>query len=465
MFDRVSAVCCVGSGIADGSCGVTQVDDSVLGTGEQLSTGRRDIERVQRRTVQTLLTSQICGGIGLVAGYSVTALLADDITGSKTLAGLAAASLSIGAAIASFPLARIMARSGRRPGLRTGYVLASIGAFLAVLAAITRQFLFLPFGVALVGVGSATNMATRYAAADLAKPERRASTIGLVVAATTIGSGFGSLVSLSVFDPIGRSVGLPDYAGSFLTGALLFLVAAAIVEIRLRPDPLVLAGGVGSDDRDTRLPFRAALRLILANPKARMAVLAMMISQATMVGTMTLTPLHMNDGGQSKGAISIMLFSHILGMYVLSPLVGRLADQIGRYPMLVFSGVLCAAGALWAGFTPPEGFIGITGGQTVIGLAWCFGVIAASGLLTEAFPVEQSASVQGAGDMCMMAFGAVAGISAGAIVSYRSYLDLNLAAATLGVVLVVAVLFTVATTDRGGQRGQTVFAVTPVPGH
>jgi hypothetical protein len=120
---------------------------------------------------------------------------------------------------------------------------------------------------------------------------------------------------------------------------------------------------------------------------------------------------------------------------------------------------------LWAGFTPPEGFIGITGGQTVIGLAWCFGVIAASGLLTEAFPVEQSASVQGAGDMCMMAFGAVAGISAGAIVSYRSYLDLNLAAAFLGVVLVVAVLFTVATTDRGGQRGQTVFAVTPAPGH
>ena len=465
MFDRVSAVCCVGSGIADGSYGVTEVQDAVLGTGEQLLTGGRDIERVQRRTVQTLLTSQMCGGIGLVAGYSVTALLADDITGSKTLAGLAAACLSIGAAIASFPLARMMARSGRRPGLRTGYVLAAIGAFLAVLAAITRQFLFLPFGVALIGIGNATNMATRYAAADLAKPERRAQTIGLVVAATSIGSGFGSLVSLSLFDPIGRSFGLPDYAGSFLAGALLFLVAAAIIEIRLRPDPLVLAGGVGSDGKDTRLPFRAALRLILANPRARLAVLAMMVSQATMVGTMTLTPLHMNDGGQSKGAISIMLFSHILGMYALSPLVGRLADQVGRYPMLVFSGVLCAVGSLWAGFTPPEGFIGITGGQTVIGLAWCFGIIAASGLLTDAFPVEQSASVQGAGDMCMMAFGAVAGISAGAIVSYRSYLDLNLAAAMLGVVLVLGVLFTVAATARGGQRGQTVFAVTPKPGH
>ncbi|MFQ3366604.1 MAG: MFS family permease [Candidatus Poriferisodalaceae bacterium] len=446
---------------------------------ERFSTSHPDIERVQRRTVRTLLASQTCGGVGLVAGYSVTALLADDITGSKTLAGLAAASLSIGAALASFPLARMMARSGRRPGLRTGYLLGSIGAFLCVLAAVTRQFMFLPFGVALVGIGNATNMATRYAAADLARPERRAQTIGLVVAATSIGSGFGSLVSLSVFDPVGRSFGLPDYAGSFLAGALLFLVAAAIIEIRLRPDPLVLAGGVGSGEKDTRLPLKVALGLILGNPKARLAVLAMMVSQATMVGTMTLTPLHMNDGGQSKGAISIMLFSHIMGMYALSPLVGRLADQIGRYPMLVLSGVLCVAGAMWAGFTPPEGFLGITGGQTVIGLAWCFGVIAASGLLTEAFPVEQSASIQGAGDMCMMVFGAVAGISAGAIVSYRSYLDLNLAAAILGVVLVLGVLFTVAgkdqdgesgqtmltNADRDAESGQTVFAVTPARSH
>ena len=446
---------------------------------ERFSTSHPDIERVQRRTVRTLLASQTCGGVGLVAGYSVTALLADDITGSKTLAGLAAACLSIGAALASFPLARMMARSGRRPGLRTGYLLGSIGAFLCVLAAVTRQFMFLPFGVALVGIGNATNMATRYAAADLARPERRAQTIGLVVAATSIGSGFGSLVSLSVFDPVGRSFGLPDYAGSFLAGALLFLVAAAIIEIRLRPDPLVLAGGVGSGEKDTRLPLKVALGLILGNPKARLAVLAMMVSQATMVGTMTLTPLHMNDGGQSKGAISIMLFSHIMGMYALSPLVGRLADQIGRYPMLVLSGVLCVAGAMWAGFTPPEGFLGITGGQTVIGLAWCFGVIAASGLLTEAFPVEQSASIQGAGDMCMMVFGAVAGISAGAIVSYRSYLDLNLAAAILGVVLVLGVLFTVAgkdqdgesgqtmltNADRDAESGQTVFAVTPARSH
>ncbi|MEZ5232666.1 MAG: MFS transporter [Acidimicrobiia bacterium] len=407
--------------------------------------GEADLEAVQRKTVRTLLSSQICGGMGLVSGYSVTALLADDLTGNKTLAGLSAASLSIGASIASFPLAKLMARSGRRPGLRTGYLLGAIGAFLAVMAAVTRFFPLLPLGVAGIGAGNAANLATRYAAADLAKPEKRAQTIGMVVWATTIGSGFGSLVSLSVFDPVGRRFGLPDYGGSFLTGALLFLVGAAIVELRLRPDPLVLAGGVGKTKEEGRLPFSASMKLILAHPRARLAVLGMMISQATMVGVMTLTPLYMKEGGLSKNQISIMLFVHILGMYALSPFIGTLTDRVGRYPMLLAAGVQCTAGALWAGFTPNDGFIGLTGALALIGVAWCFGIVAASGLLSESFPVHQRASVQGAGDLCMAGFGAMAGVSAGAIVAAFSYRELNYGAAGLGVLLVIAVVVTAGT--------------------
>lgn len=405
-----------------------------------------EVAVLQRRTVRTLFVSQVCGGMGLISGYSVAALLADDLTGSKTLAGLTAACLSIGAAVASFPLARLMSAAGRRPGLRLGYVLGAAGACCAVVAAITGFFPLLPLGVMGIGAGNAANLATRYAAADLARPERRARTIGIIVWATTIGSGFGSLISLSVFDPIGRSVGMPDYGGSFLAGALLFVVGAAIIERRLRPDPLVIAGGVGVTGGESRLPFAASMRLIVAHPAARLAVLAMCISQATMVAVMTLTPLHMKDGGQSKAAISVMLFAHIIGMYALSPFIGTLADRVGRYPMLLTAGVLCVVGALWAARTPGDELFGLAGANTAIGVAWCFGVIASSGLLTESFPVAQRASVQGAGDLCMAAFGALAGISAGAVVAARSYHDLNIGAAGFGIILIVAVFATLATT-------------------
>ncbi|MPY94472.1 MAG: MFS transporter [Acidimicrobiia bacterium] len=163
---------------------------------------------------------------------------------------------------------------------------------------------------------------------------------------------------------------------------------------------------------------------------------------------MTLTPLHMKDGDQSNGAISLMLFSHILGMYALSPFIGRLTDRLGRYPMLLVAGVLCAGGAAWAGTTPGEQFLGLTGGQTLVGLAWSFGIIASSGLLTESFPVGQRASIQGAGDLCMAAFGALAGISAGAIVAASSYRALDVGAAGLGIILVMAVIATATSRPR-----------------
>ncbi len=422
---------------------MTQLDDTVAGpeTHRPLSETERD--QAQRRTIRSLLVSQVCGGMGLVSGYSVVALLADDITGNETLAGLSAASLSIGAAIASFPLARVMARSGRRPGLRNGYLIGAVGAFLAVLAAITRVFILLPVGVMAIGAGSAANLAARYAAADLAKPERRAQAIGTIVWATTLGSGFGSLISLSVLDPTGQKLGLPDYGGSFLTGSLLFLAGAAIVEWRLRPDPLVLAGGIGKSVAEGRLPFTVAMGRILANRRARVAVLGMMISQGTMVGVMTLTPLHMKKvGGQSKNEIAVMLFVHIMGMYAFSPIVGRLTDRFGRYPMLLIAGVICVAGGLGAAYSPADSFIGITLALFALGIDWSFGIIASSGLLTESFPVLERASIQGAGDLCMAGFGAASGISAGAIVASRSYHDLSMGAAALGMVLVVAVVAT-----------------------
>lgn len=406
-----------------------------------------EVALIQQRTVKTLIASQVCGGVGLVSGISVTVLLANDLSGSKTVAGLTAACLSIGGAVVSFPLARLMANSGRRPGLITGYLVGATGTFIAALAAATGIYLLLPFGVFMIGSASAANLATRYAAADLAKDDRRASTIGLIVWASTIGSGFGSLFSLSLLDPAGQKLGLAEYAGSYVVGGTLLLAAASIIWFRLKPDPLVVAGGVRQVTQP-RLPFTTSMGLILAHPRARIAVIAMAISQAVMVGTMTLTPLHMKDGGQGGTAISVMLFSHIMGMYLLSPVVGALADRVGRYPMLLAGGLLCIVGTTTSGMTPASGFAGVTIGQAMVGLAWCLGFISASGLLTESFPVAQRASVQGAGDLCMAACGAIAGVSSGAIVAARSYGDLNAIAASLGFVLVILVIYAAALTRR-----------------
>lgn len=402
------------------------------------------IQAIQRRTVLVLLTSQASGGVGLVATYIVTALLAMDITGSKPLATVAAAFLSVGAALAAFPLARLTSSRGRRIGLRAGYLMGTAGAGLALLAAITRSYPLLCLGVLGAGAGNAANLATRYAASDLASEDRRGRTISVIVWATVIGSTIGSVVSGAASD-VGQWVGLPPKAGSYLLSALMFLLAAAIVEFKLRPDPLAVAGGIGRDmagSRSTKPKASVSLGLIWANPAARLALAAMIVSQVTMVGVMSLTPLHMDQGGQSQSAIGLMMAFHIWGMYLFSPVVGMLTDRFGQYPMLYIAGALCTWGAMWAAVTPPEGVLGVFMGNFLIGLGWSFGVVAASSLIVSQFAIEQRVGVQGVGDLAMIGSGAVAGVSSGLLYALFGYGGVNFGNAAFGGLLIMATMWT-----------------------
>ncbi len=72
-----------------------------------------------------------------------------------------------------------------------GYSVGVVGALVATAAVVTRSFPLLLFGTVLIGFGNASNQLSRYTAADMVPPERRASAIGLVVWAATVGSVVG----------------------------------------------------------------------------------------------------------------------------------------------------------------------------------------------------------------------------------------------------------------------------------
>ena len=75
-----------------------------------------DPQRVQGRTVLTLMGSQTLGGIGVAAGIAVGAIVAADVSGSDALSGLATTTQVLGGALATIPVAAIMATRGRRVG-------------------------------------------------------------------------------------------------------------------------------------------------------------------------------------------------------------------------------------------------------------------------------------------------------------------------------------------------------------
>ena len=148
-------------------------------------------EALARRTIRVLLVSQVLAGAGLAAGITVGALLAEDMLGSTSSAGLPTALFTLGSAAAAILVGRLSQASGRRPGLAAGYAVGAIGGAGIVLAAAIDNVPLLFVALLLYGSGIATNLQARYAGADLVAPERRGRAVSTVLVATTLGAVAG----------------------------------------------------------------------------------------------------------------------------------------------------------------------------------------------------------------------------------------------------------------------------------
>ena len=199
-------------------------------------------EIAQKRTIRTLMAGLVPAGAAMSGAYSAAAVLGEELSGSETLGGLAAACMTTGSALATLPLARLMMRHGRRPGLTVGYFLASIGSLFAMFAALSELYFLLPIGILGVGIGNAANLAARYAAADLAAPDRKARAIGTLVWASTFGSVLGPTIGFGPAKSFGMLIGLPELAGPYVVSCLLFIAAGFVIHKNLHPDPLLISG-------------------------------------------------------------------------------------------------------------------------------------------------------------------------------------------------------------------------------
>jgi MFS family permease len=399
----------------------------------------RSRESLQRRTLRVLVAGQVLGGAAIGVGAAVSPLLAEEILGVDTYAGLAFSAFVLGAAVAAVPLSRLMARRGRRPGLGAGYGVAALGAAGVVAAAEMGSFPLLLGALVAFGAGNAANLLARYAGADLAEPGRRARSIATVVWATTI----GAIAGPNLLGPAGglaASLGLPRLAGPYVLAAAWNLAAAAVIAGFLRPDPMVVAGLVDTAAPDrSRASVRRQLGLIVASPAATVGLVTMVVAHGVMVAVMTMTPLHLRNHGDSLQVVGVVISLHVAGMYALAPVMGALADRVGPLHLargaaltLVVATSLSAAGG--------HRHLLIGAGLTLLGLGWSAATISGAALLTAAVGDLDRARVQGAADLTMGLVAASCGVGASAVSAAFGYAALSLVgavvtAAVLGVVL------------------------------
>ena len=206
-----------------------------------------------------LVFSNLLAGVGVASGAAVGALLAESL-GGTSMAGLAQAVGVLAAAVASIPLATLAQVRGRRWALSLGYALSTVGALLIVTAAVVGQLVVLLVGLTLYGVANATNLQSRYAAADNVGSGTRARTMSVVLWSTTVGSVVGPNLA-APGAVVGSGFGVPALGGPYLFSIVAYLLAGLVLAALYR-DPVSRRGGGrrGSRRRHRRPAARQAGR-------------------------------------------------------------------------------------------------------------------------------------------------------------------------------------------------------------
>src|SRR5690606_3902876 len=106
----------------------------------------------------------------------------------------------------------------------------------------------------------------------------------------------------------------------------------------LRPDPLTTAKRLG-----TQRPAAAEAATRVDENGVATGMISLSLSHATMVAVMAMTPVHLVHHGASLAVVGFTISLHVLGMYVLSPVWGALADRFGREAIIACGQVLLLA--------------------------------------------------------------------------------------------------------------------------
>lgn len=333
-----------------------------------------------RRNTLLLAAAMAVNSATLQLVAAVSSLTFVLVSGLESLLGLGPAIFLLSAALTSFPAGRLMDRIGRVPVLAGGFALGSLGGGLTSLGAYQESTGFALAGFALIGAAGATGQLARAAAGDMYPPERRARGIAYVL----FGAVFGAILGPAVFSPIfrGRELSAEALALPWLAGAGMMVIAVVVV-LNVRPDPKRIAEALaGRSNQLEGTPAPAPLKELLRRPGVVPAMLAGIVSFAVMVAVMNLTGyVVVEHRHHAQHLVFPIIGAHVLGMYLLMPIVGAIIDRIGRPPAL--------AGGLGLVAVSTAGIMGLEGVAPTalllfgLGLGWNISFVAATAQLAD----------------------------------------------------------------------------------
>src|SRR5918994_680118 len=362
-----------------------------------------------------LLSAALAANSGMLQlQAAVASLTLVQVLGIEGLLGLGPAIVLASGALTAPVAGRAMDRVGRVPVLAIGFMTGAAGGVLAAIGCAAEVPVLVLAGFVLVGMASGTALLARTAAGDMYPPEHRAHGIALVL----FGAVFGAILGPAVFSPLlaGRDLDGDALAPLCRAGSGFMLVALVLV-LLVRRDPKRIAEllHTGAPPPAAQVP----LGQIIARPGVIPALLAAQASFGVMVGVMTLTGAVVVDH-QHHAAHNVfpIIGAHVIGMYALVLVVGRIIDRIGMalsvVSLLWIDSVVATAIALFG-----------------LGLGWNFSFVAATAELADSTLPSERGRLMGFNDLLSGLTGAGLALLGGVALEALGVAALALGAAAL----------------------------------
>src|SRR5499427_796637 len=231
---------------------------------------------------------------------------------------------------------------------------------------------------------------------------------------------------------LSRSFGVVPDTNAFLISVGGYAVAAVLIELFLRPDPLAVARGL-HESVATGRSYEPARTLgeILSDVRVQLALATLTISQFVMISTTSTSPVYLHDQGHTVQTIGVAVSLHLGGMYITSPLSGWLCDRFGRLPIIGIGALVLIGAVMLAGLAPGSDRTLVILGLFLNGVGWNLAFVAGSALLTDALSPAERASTQGLADLFMGLMGAFGSAAGGMILGVWGFTILNTIGAAL----------------------------------
>jgi len=399
-----------------------------------------DYEGVAQKITRTLFLAQSVVSAALITTATINAIAGADLSGVTAYAGFPATVFLLAAALGAYTWGLIMERLGRRVGLVIGLVIGAIGGLASAVAILRGSFPLFLVGMALFGLAQAAMLLGRFAAAEVNPAEKRGQAIATVVLGGTVGAIVGPLL----VGPTGNwasMVGFDELAGPYAASLVLFIIAAVIVFLLLRPDPSKVAKALALQDqvKNGNSGSQRPTSEILRQPGVLVAILAMVIGQAVMVMVMVITSLHMKDLGYPLSAIAVVISAHTIGMFAFSIFSGRLADRIGREPVIILGSIILIIAGLSAGLSTD--ILPIAIALFLLGLGWNLCYVGGSTLLTDQLSTAEQPRMQGVNDLFVGLASALGSLGSGFVFVAVGFQAMGLIGAGFAIIPLAAALW------------------------